>query len=66
MLLKAKFERCFKQQTGRLFGAEVQVDMCRAETEFIVSDCTEKEQTVYKNPRRSGTHFSKNLQNKLP
>ena len=40
---------------SRLFSGAEQADKFREEQgKFVFSDCSEKEQTVYKNPRRSG------------
>lgn len=41
---------------SRLFSGAEQADKFRKEQKkFVFSDCSEKEQTVYKTPRRSGT-----------
>ena len=43
---------------SRLFSGAEQADKFREEQgKFVFSDCSEKEQTVYKNPRRSGKNF---------
>ena len=40
---------------SRLFSGAEQADKFRKEQKkFVFSDCSEKEQTVYENPRRSG------------
>ena len=40
---------------SRLFSGVGQADKFRKEQKkFVFSDCSEKEQTVYKTPRRSG------------
>ena len=43
---------------SRLFSGAEQADKFREERKkFVFSDCSEKEQTVYINPRRSGKNF---------
>ena len=42
---------------SRLFSDAEQADEFRQKQKKVFSDCSEKEQTVYENPRRSGRNF---------